>query len=113
MERRMPSQQQESRATEARAASTLHQEVDDHTQWHRERHDSHPAHQAQEAGPICMEDHTYDQGNESSALWAKGITLDDYVIVGGSLVGGSYIVWHCTVDTLDVSCNLAFGLCRC
>lgn len=93
----------------SRKTPTLHEEIDDHTHWHRERHDSRIAQRDQEAGPIAMEDHTFDRGDENSALWAKKITLDEYVIVGGSLVGGSYVVWHCTVDTLDVSsatCNI-------
>lgn len=54
--------------------------------------------------PIQLEDHTDAGSEQCKALWAKSATIDDYVIVNGSTPGlGSYVVWNCTVETLDVS----------
>lgn len=54
--------------------------------------------------PISLEDHTDDGSEQCKALWAKGVTIDDYVVVSGSAPGiGAYVVWNCTVETLDVS----------
>lgn len=54
--------------------------------------------------PIGLEDHTDDGSEQCKALWAKGVTIDDYVVVSGSAPGiGAYVVWNCTVETLDVS----------
>ncbi|KAF2875005.1 Phox homologous domain-containing protein, partial [Massariosphaeria phaeospora] len=34
--------------------------------------------------------------------WAKQVTIDDYVVVSGTAPGlGAYVVWNCTVETLD------------
>jgi hypothetical protein len=53
---------------------------------------------------IRLEDHTDEGSEQCKALWAKRVTIDDYVIVSGSAPGvGSYVVWNCTVETLDVS----------
>lgn len=55
--------------------------------------------------PIQLEDHTDSGSEQCKACWAKSATIDDYVIVSGSAPGvGSYVVWNCTVETLDVSC---------
>jgi hypothetical protein len=55
--------------------------------------------------PIQLEDHTDAGSEQCKALWAKSVTVDDYVIVSGTAPGvGSYVVWNCTVETLDVSC---------
>jgi hypothetical protein len=54
--------------------------------------------------PIGLEDHTDEGSDHCKVLWAKGVTIDDYVVVGGTAPGlGSYVVWNCTVETLDVS----------
>jgi hypothetical protein len=54
--------------------------------------------------PIQLEDHTDAGSEQCKALWAKSVTIDDYVIVDGTAPGvGSYVVWNCTVETLDVS----------
>lgn len=53
--------------------------------------------------PISLEDHTELPIDEISPLWAKGVIINDYVIVrGGGARVGSYVVWNCTVETLDV-----------
>lgn len=54
--------------------------------------------------PILLEDHTDEGSEQCKALWAKHVTIDDYVIVSGTAPGlGAYVVWNCTVETLDVS----------
>lgn len=51
---------------------------------------------------IILEDHTLSHAVSRSGLWAKSITIDDYVIVRGSPTGiGAYVVWSCKVQTLD------------
>jgi hypothetical protein len=52
---------------------------------------------------ISLEDHTQTRDGTSATLWAKDITIEDYVIVRGGSTGiGAYVVWNCTVQTLDV-----------
>ena len=53
-------------------------------------------------GPIRLEDHTEDSSEQSRALWAKHVSVDDYVIVSGAVPGGEYVVWCITVETLKV-----------
>jgi hypothetical protein len=54
--------------------------------------------------PISLEDHTAEGSEQCRVLWAKGVTIDDYVVVSGTAPGlGAYVVWNCTVETLDVS----------
>jgi hypothetical protein len=76
--------------------------------WQRhERHASYLSTYSAENGrptPIGLEDHTDEGTDHFKVLWAKGVTIDDYVVVGGTAPGlGSYVVWNCTVETLDVS----------
>lgn len=57
--------------------------------------------------PITLEDHTLEGSEQNKALWAKHVTIDNYVIVSGNAPGvGAYVVWNCTVETLDVSALL-------
>jgi len=52
--------------------------------------------------PITLEDHTESPSERSSALWAKSVSIDDYVLVNGNRTGlGAYVVWNCKVQTLD------------
>jgi hypothetical protein len=54
--------------------------------------------------PITLEDHTDAGSEQCKALWAKHVFIDDYVVVSGTAPGvGAYVVWNCTVVTLDVS----------
>lgn len=54
--------------------------------------------------PITLRDRTGSLSSTNGALWAKSISIEDYVIVRGNLTGiGAYVVWTCTVQTLDVS----------
>lgn len=76
--------------------------------WQRhERHASRMSSYSTDNGrpaPISLEDHTDDGSEQCKALWAKGVTIDDYVVVSGTAPGlGAYVVWNCTVETLDVS----------
>lgn len=78
--------------------------------WQRhERNDSRLSCNSAEVGsgasPIRLEDHTDEGSEQCKALWAKHVTIDDYVIVGsGSAPAlGAYVVWNITVETLDVS----------
>ena len=56
-----------------------------------------------------LEDHTDESSDQCKVLWAKHVTIDDYVVVSGTAPGlgayspGQYVVWNCTVETLDVS----------
>jgi len=53
--------------------------------------------------PITLEDNTETNLDRSSALWARSVTIDDYVLVQGNRTGlGAYVVWNCKVQTLDV-----------
>ncbi|PVI08077.1 Phox-like protein [Periconia macrospinosa] len=53
--------------------------------------------------PILLEDHTDEASDQHKALWAKHVSIDDYVIVGNSPAPafGAYVVWTVTVETLD------------
>ncbi|KAF2831105.1 PX-domain-containing protein [Ophiobolus disseminans] len=52
--------------------------------------------------PISLEDHTDQFSEQCRVLWAKSVTIDDYVVVSGTAPGlGAYVVWNCTVETLD------------
>jgi hypothetical protein len=54
--------------------------------------------------PITLRDRTGSLSSTNGALWAKSISIEDYVIVRGNLTGiGAYVVWTCKVQTLDVS----------
>jgi hypothetical protein len=53
---------------------------------------------------IRLEDHTADPDSETSrGLWARSVAIEDYVVVQGKSGVGSYVVWNCTIQTLDVS----------
>lgn len=53
--------------------------------------------------PITLEDHTDEPEGQTSPLWAKVVAIDSHVIVSGNVPGvGDYVVWICSVDTLDV-----------
>lgn len=72
--------------------------------WQQQRSISHvSADSRAHAPPISLEDHTEVYNDANCALWAKDITIEDYVIVrGGSAGVGAYVVWNCRVQTLDV-----------
>ena len=58
----------------------------------------------QRPAPITLSDNTEPQfeSPSHSALWAKTVSVIDYVIVRGNLQAlGAYVVWNCQVQTLD------------
>ena len=57
--------------------------------------------------PISLEDHTEEPSELSASLWAKGVSVNNHVVISGNVPGvGDYVVWTCKVDTLDVSTRL-------
>lgn len=56
-------------------------------------------------GGIVLRDNTEDERDDkNSACWAKGVHIDDFVIISGGLNGlGSFVVWNITIETLNVS----------
>ncbi|KAF1932201.1 Phox-like protein [Didymella exigua CBS 183.55] len=77
--------------------------------WQRhERNGSRLSSYISDAGSrIVLEDHTDESSEQCKVLWAKHVTIDDYVVVSGTAPGlgayspGQYVVWNCTVETLD------------
>jgi len=60
--------------------------------------------QKRRSGPIRLEDNTEEASEHSKACWARSARIDDYLIISGAAPGlGSYVVWNCTVETLNVS----------
>ena len=58
--------------------------------------------------PISLEDHTEAHSDTSGALWARDISIEDYVIIrGGSTDIGAYVVWNCKVQTINVRAHNA------
>lgn len=56
-------------------------------------------------GAITLQDNTDGRDDKNEACWAKGVRIDDYVVVNGSRTGiGAFVVWNVTVETLSVSC---------
>ncbi|OAP63663.1 hypothetical protein AYL99_02890 [Fonsecaea erecta] len=52
--------------------------------------------------PIALEDHSLSREPSRAALWAKSISIDEYVIVQGNPTGvGAYVVYNINVQTLD------------
>lgn len=62
--------------------------------------------------PITLEDNTeYVEGDIQSPLWAKAVAIQSYTIVSGNVKGiGDYVVWICSVQTLDVSLRWYYRL---
>jgi hypothetical protein len=57
------------------------------------------------SGPIRLTDNSEEESDQSRACWAKSARVEDYVIISGSMSKaglGSYVVWNCTVETLNV-----------
>lgn len=83
-----------------------HDETDSHAEWHRRRHE-HAVSTARPGEdddlPIALEDHEEHHEDEVSALWARAVIINDWTVIGGGAIGGSYVVWNCTIQTLDAS----------
>jgi len=71
--------------------------------WQHQRVESYASVENAKPPPITLEDHTEEPSEQSGALWAKSVTILNYVIVSGGRTGiGAYVVWNCKVETLDV-----------
>lgn len=72
--------------------------------WSHRRYESYSSVKNTKPPPITLEDHTEEPSEQSGAVWAKGVTVDDYVLVSGAVPNvGSFVVWNCRIETLDVS----------
>ncbi|PGH33437.1 hypothetical protein GX50_03744 [[Emmonsia] crescens] len=75
--------------------------------WQHYRNVSQASQTSLDAAPrrslIRLEDHTEDPANDASkGLWARSVTIDDYIVVRGSKSGiGAYVVWICNIQTLE------------
>ncbi|KAI9837375.1 MAG: PX domain-containing protein ypt35 [Thelocarpon superellum] len=70
--------------------------------WTHQRSGSSASVQSVVPAAITLEDHTEEPSEQSSALWAKKVSIDDYVVVSGSRTGvGAYVVYQCRVETLE------------
>ena len=82
--------------------------------WQHRRDESYSSIGIVRRPQITLEDHTEEPSEQSKSLWAKGVTIDDYVTVSGNVVGvGDYVVWNCKVETLDVSSLFYSGVGHC
>ena len=72
--------------------------------WSHRRYESYASIETTKPAPITLEDHTEDLEEHTASCWAKGVSIDSYVIIGGSVPNvGRFVVWNCKIDTLDVS----------
>lgn len=72
--------------------------------WHRHERNVSRASQSSLVPAITLEDHTADPECETSrGLWARSVLIEDHCVVQGKTGVGAYVVWNCTVHTLDVS----------
>jgi len=72
--------------------------------WSHRRYESYRSIENTRSPPITLEDHTEEQSSVSNSAWAKGVAIDDYVLLSGSVPNvGNFVVWNCRIDTLDVS----------
>lgn len=74
--------------------------------WSHHRHESYISIDDEDRGPapITLEDNTGEDSERSSSCWARRVSVNDYVVVSGSIpTVGTFVVWNCKVDTLDVS----------
>ncbi|OQU93669.1 PX domain-containing protein [Cladophialophora immunda] len=70
--------------------------------WQPSREPSFDELSATRPPPIALEDHTLSREPSRAALWAKSISIDEYVIVQGNPTGvGAYVVYNINVQTLD------------
>ncbi len=72
--------------------------------WSHRRYESYSSVKNTRPPPITLEDHTEEPSEQSDAVWAAGVTIDDYVLVSGTVPNvGNFVVWNCKIETLDVS----------
>lgn len=72
--------------------------------WSRRRYESYCSVENTKPPPINLVDHTEGPLEPNSPVWAHGVSVDDHVLVTGNVPSiGNFVVWHCKIDTLDVS----------
>ena len=72
--------------------------------WARKRSGTYSTIASDGSPAITLKDNTDESESRHNQLWAKSITVTDYVVVQGNSLGiGAYVVWTCRVDTLDGS----------
>lgn len=72
--------------------------------WSHRRYESYSSVKNAKPPPITLEDHTEEPSEQSGAVWAKGVTIDEYVLLSGTVPSvGNFVVWNCNIETLDVS----------
>lgn len=72
--------------------------------WSHRRYESYASIENTKPAPITLEDHTEGLGEHTGSCWAKGVCIDSYVIIDGTVPNvGRFVVWNCKIDTLDVS----------
>lgn len=78
--------------------------------WSHRRYESYASIETTKPAPITLEDHTEGLLEHTGVCWAKGVSIDSYVIIDGTVPNvGRFVVWNCRIDTLDVSL-LSHGL---
>lgn len=71
--------------------------------WQHRRFESYASVTDKKPPPITLEDHTEESSEQSGSLWAKGVSVEDHVVVSGNVPSlGDYVVWNCQIATLDV-----------
>jgi len=50
---------------------------------------------------ITLEDHSDEDDESGRACWAKHAVVDSWVVVSGATGIGAYVVWNCTVETIN------------
>lgn len=78
--------------------------------WSHHRDTSRTSQSSLEQSPgITLEDHTEDPDSETTrGLWAQSVSVEDYAVVQGKTGVGSYVVWNCTIHTLEVSQTIPY-----
>ena len=72
--------------------------------WSHRRYESYSSVKNTRPPPITLEDHTEESCEQSGPVWATGVTIDDHVLVSGTVpTVGSFVVWNCKIETIDVS----------
>ena len=80
--------------------------------WSHRRYESYSSIKNTKPPPITLEDHTEEPSEQSGAVWAAGVTIDDHVLVSGTVPSvGNFVVWHCRIETLDVCRSLCPSSC--
>jgi len=50
---------------------------------------------------ISLEDHSDADHDSGRACWARHAVVDSWVVVSGATGIGAYVVWNCTVETIN------------